>query len=261
LRRFFIEEIRAIDRSCTIKGAEARHITRVLRMGRGDRFILVDNKGARFQVLIESTQRKEVLVTLEDPLPIPSQSPVEITLCQALLKSQAMDYVVQKTSELGVDRLFPFFSERTVVRLDGDKSANKLRRWSEISLSATKQSGRLVPAEIGPVSSFETLITQMKEEDALKVILWEEEGAKDLKGLLRASSPERKFIGIVGPEGGFANEEIQIAGDAGFISASLGYRVLRSETAAFTIVAIVQYEWGDLSLNNPNYNNIRPEVP
>lgn len=254
MRRFFIEEIRAIDRICTIKGAEARHITRVMRMGRGDRFILVDSKGARFQVVIESTQRKEVLVTLEEPLPIPSQSPVEITLCQALLKSQAMDYVVQKTSELGVDRLFPFFSERTVVRFDGDMSANKLRRWSEISLSATKQSDRLVPAEIGPVSPFENLVVQMKEEDALKVILWEEEGAKDLKGLLRASSPEGKFIGIVGPEGGFSNEEIQVAGEAGFISASLGYRILRSETAAITMVAIAQYEWGDLSLNNPNYN-------
>jgi 16S rRNA (uracil1498-N3)-methyltransferase len=259
LRRFFIEEIKAIDRSCTIEGAEARHITRVMRMGRGDRFILMDGKGARFQVMIESAQRKEVLVTLEELLPVPPQSSVEITLCQALLKSQAMDYVVQKTSELGVDGLFPFFSDRTVVRLHGDQSINKIRRWREISQSATKQSDRVVPAEIGPVFSFETLITQMKEEDALKVLLWEEEGAKDLKGLLRTSSAERKFVGIVGPEGGFSNDEIQVAGEAGFITASLGYRVLRSETAAITMVAIVQYEWGDLSLNNSNKNHTMPE--
>ncbi len=251
LRRFFIEEIRAIDRSCTIKGAEARHITRVLRMGRGDRFILMDGKGARFQVVIESAQRKEVLVTLEEPLPVPPQSPVEITLCQALLKTQAMDYVVQKTSELGVDRLFPFFSKRTIVRLNEDKSAKKLRHWGEISQSAAKQSDRILPADIVPVSSLENLVAQMKDEDALKVILWEEEGAKDMKGLLRTSTPERKFIGIVGPEGGFGNEEIQVAREAGFISVSLGYRILRSETAAVTMVAIVQYEWGDLSLNTP----------
>lgn len=227
-------------------------------MGRGDRFVLMDGKGARFQVVIESARRKEVLVTLEEPLSVPPQSPVEITLCQALLKSQAMDYVVQKTSELGVDRLFPFFSKRTIVKLDGDKSTSRLRRWNEISQSAVKQSDRVVPADIGPASSFETLITQMKEEDALKVILWEEEGAKDLKGLLRTSTPERKFIGIVGPEGGFSNEEIQVAGEASFISASLGHRILRSETAAVTMVAIVQYEWGDLSLNN--LRNTTPEA-
>jgi 16S rRNA (uracil1498-N3)-methyltransferase len=249
LRRFFIEEIRATDRSCTIKGAEARHITRVMRMGRGDRFVLVDGKGARFQVVIASAHRKEVLVTLEKPLPVPPQSSVEITLCQALLKSQAMDYVVHKTSELGVDRLFPFVSERTVVRLDKDRSKNKLRRWKEISQGAAKQSDRVVPADIIPVSSFENLVAQMMEENALKVILWEEEGARDLKSLLRTSPPHRKFIGIIGPEGGFGNEEIQVAAEAGFISASLGHRILRSETAAVTMVAIAQYEWGDLSLD------------
>jgi 16S rRNA (uracil1498-N3)-methyltransferase len=89
----------------------------------------------------------------------------------------------------------------------------------------------------------------------LKVILWEDEGSKDLKGLLKSSSSIGTFIGIVGPEGGFAREEIEIARDAGFIPASLGNRVLRSETAAITMVAIVQYELGDLSLiQNPQKN-------
>jgi 16S rRNA (uracil1498-N3)-methyltransferase len=94
------------------------------------------------------------------------------------------------------------------------------------------------------------LTGQWKQKDALKVILWEEEGAKDLKGLLRASSTAKHFIGIVGPEGGFSKEEVEIVKAAGFISVSMGRRILRAETAAIIMVAIAKYEWGDLSLND-----------
>ncbi|MBW2610302.1 MAG: 16S rRNA (uracil(1498)-N(3))-methyltransferase [Deltaproteobacteria bacterium] len=249
MRRFFIEEIKERGNTCIISGAEAKHITRVLRMGRRDRFILMDGKGARFQAVIDSAGRQEVLVTLEKPLPAPPHSPVDITLCQSLLKSRPMDFVIQKTSELGVDHIFPFSSERTVTRLDDNRSANRVRHWREIARSATKQSDRVTPAEIVPLSSLMNLTGQWKKKDALKVILWEEEDSKDLKGLLRASSPAKHFIGIVGPEGGFSREEVEIVNEAGFISVSMGRRILRAETAAITMVAIVQYEWGDLSLN------------
>ena len=244
MRRFIVDEIGAKEGSCTISGSEAKHITRVLRMGRGDRLILIDRKGARFQAVIESSGRQEVLVTLERPLHKPLPSPVEITLCQALLKSRAMDVVVQKTSELGVDRIFPFISERTVVRPDEERPLSKAKRWREIAQSAAKQSDRPTPVKINALSSFRDLVTGWK--DASKVILWEEEGAQDLKGILKGSSGAGRFVGIVGPEGGFAQEEIEAAKEAGFTSVSLGSRILRAETAAVTMVAIVQYEWGDL---------------
>jgi 16S rRNA (uracil1498-N3)-methyltransferase len=250
MRRFFVEKIEAEDGLCTIRGSEAKHITRVLRMGRGDRFILMDGKGARFLAIIESAGRRQVLVDLEKPLPQPSPSPVEITLCQALLKSRAMDYVIGKTSELGVHRILPFSSERTVVRLNKERFANKKQHWHEIANSATKQSDRKAPVEIGPLYSFEELVGRYRSEDAQKIILWEEEMATDLMGLLRGSPPAKRFIGIVGPEGGFSEKEVRAAVKAGFVSVSLGQRVLRAETAAITIVAIVQYEWGDLSLTN-----------
>ena len=249
-RRFFVEEIEAKDGLFTITGTEAKHITRVLRMGRGDRFILMDGKGTRFQAVIESAGRREVLVALEKPLAQPAPSPIEITLCQALLKSRAMDYVIEKTSELGVNRVLPFSSERTVVRLNKERLSKKAQRWREIAHSAAKQSDRKTPVEIGPLSSFEELVAMCRGENALKVILWEEEGATDLKRVPKEVLPVKKFIGIVGPEGGFSQEEVRAAGEAGFVSVSLGQRVLRAETAAITMVAIVQYEWGDLSLSN-----------
>jgi 16S rRNA (uracil1498-N3)-methyltransferase len=208
----------------------------------------MDAKGARFQGVIESAGRQEVLVTLERALPEPAPSPVEITLGQSLLKSRPMDYVIQKTSELGVDCILPFSSGRTVVKPGKDRLANKLRHWREIALNAAKQSDRAKPAEISPLSTFEQLIDDLQRVDALKVVFWEDERSTDLKALLRTSDPVKRVVGVVGPEGGFAQEEINRTRESGFLSVSLGHRVLRAETAAITMVAIFQYEWGDLSL-------------
>ena len=249
MRRFFVENIDAKQASFSITGSEAKHIFRVMRMGPGDRFILMDGEGARFLALIESAGPHEVRVVLEKPLPEPPPSPVKIILCQGLLKSRKMDYLIQKTSELGVDCIMSFSSERTVVRLKKDRLPGRMKHWREIAQSSAKQSDRAVPAQIEGLVPFNELVAKWKEEDALKIVLWEEEGSKDLKGLLRKSSIQKKFIGMVGPEGGFSRQEIEAAKDAGFVSASLGNRILRSETAASTMVAIVQYEWGDLSLS------------
>jgi 16S rRNA (uracil1498-N3)-methyltransferase len=157
-----------------------------------------------------------------------------------------MDLIVQKTSELGVDRILPFVSERTIVRPDEPAVANRIRHWREIALSATKQSGRLKPAEIGPLSSFSDLMFRLREEEGVKITLWEDESVENVKSLLRSTRSPRRAVGVIGPEGGFSKEEIQEAKEAGFVSASLGQRILRSETAAVTLVALIQYEWGDL---------------
>jgi len=248
LRRFFVEGSIELDRPCIITGSEAHHILKVLRMGPGDRLTVMDGHGARFQAVIQSATRKAVTVTLEDPLPSPPPSPVEISLCQALLKSGPMDYLIQKTSELGVDAVFPFFSQRTIVRLEEGRLANRLRHWSEIGRNAAKQSGRTAPARITAPSSLEALTAKWKTEKGLKAMLWEGEGRRDLKALLRGAHQTEKFVGIIGPEGGFTEEEVEMSQDAGFIPVSLGNRILRAETAAITLVAIVQYEWGDLAL-------------
>ena len=248
MKRFYVENIRPQNGVLTITGSEAGHILRVMRMGPGDRFILMDRTGARYEVAIESCHRKEVRVVLEKSIPPPPASPLEITLCQALLKSRPMDYLIQKTSELGVHRIIPFISDRTVIRLDQSGFDAKSRHWREIARNAAKQSDRPAPAEIGSLFSFRDLIAGLKGQEAFKVILWEGEKTRDLKGLLSETGPAKKVLGIVGPEGGFTSHEIHLALDAGFSPASLGHRILRAETAAQTLVAVIQYEWGDLSL-------------
>jgi len=249
LQRFYIEEINSDDERCVITGSEAKHITKVLRMTPGDRFILMDGKGSRFEALIESISSREVLVLLENRLPEPPPSPaVKITLCQALIKPRAMDYLIQKTSELGVDCISPFFSDRTVISFEEDRLANKMRHWREIAKNSAKQCGRGVPVRIEMPCSFKELTVKWHGEKALKAILWEDERSKNFKTLLESSSQIKRFMGIVGPEGGFTRKEIDACGNAGFVPVSLGHRILRAETAAMTMVAIVQYELGDLCL-------------
>ena len=169
--------------------------------------------------------------------------------------------MIQKTSELGVDLIVPFFSERTVVRPDKEEYMARVRHWREVARSAAKQSGRVTPANIYPMNAFEDLTNHWGVGKALKVILWEGEESRSLKSLLKSSFPiendegiERntcpydEFIGMVGPEGGFSKGEVELASKWGFTSVSLGQRILRAETAAITMVAVIQYEWGDLGL-------------
>ena len=248
MRRFFVQELEKEEGACIIYGAEAKHITKVLRLGRGDRLILMDGQGEHYQAVIQSISSKDVRVVIERTLPKPPPSPIEITVCQSLLKSQPMDYAVQKTAELGVHRIVPFISERTVVRPDDAAISNKLKHWKKIAYSTAKQSGGGVPIKIGPVFSFNDMMDHWKEKQGLKVILWEQEKAKDLKGLLKESPVKKNVVGIIGPEGGFSQREVRIAEGAGFSAISLGHRILRTETAATVLVALFQYEWGDLGL-------------
>jgi 16S rRNA (uracil1498-N3)-methyltransferase len=248
MRRFFVDEILGAQGSVVISGAEAKHIATVLRMEPGDRVVLMDRVGGRFLAVIKEVHRNSVAVDLEKPLPAPPPSPVRITLCQALLKSNPMDFLVEKTSELGVDRILPYIADRTVIKLDENRAPGKVRRWQEIAQSAAKQSDRTIPAEIGPLLSFDELLSALSKDSDLKILLWEKENARSMKDLVRSSSTPPGVLAMVGPEGGFAEREVRKAGEAGFVPVSLGRRILRAETAAITLVAILQYEWGDLSL-------------
>jgi len=249
MRRFFVDEILGPQGSVAITGAEAKHIATVLRMGPGDHIVLLDKVGNRFLAVIKELSRRHVLVNLESSVPAPDPSPVRITLCQALLKSNPMDFLVEKTSELGVNRILPYIADRTVVKVDGEKAHGKARHWQEIAQSAAKQSDRAVPAEIGPLHSFDEMLAGLSDDSVLKILLWEQEERRGLKDLLRSSSPAPEVFAMVGPEGGFTEREVKKAGEAGFLPVSLGRRILRAETAAITLVTILQYEWGDLSLH------------
>lgn len=243
-----MEKIDPGEGTIRVRGKEARHMSRVLRLGPGDRLILMDGSGRRFQAVIRSAGRDEVQLDLERPLPPPPTTPIELTLCAAVLKSKSMDYLVQKSSELGVTRIQPFTSSRNVAKIPNERVQGRVRRWREIAINAAKQADRSSPAEVSLPVSFARLMEDWAGIHGMKVLFWEGEDSHDLKHLLRSTGPCEVFAAVVGPEGGFRVGEVEEARAAGFAPVSLGRRILRAETAAITAAAIVQYEWGDLSL-------------
>jgi len=247
MRRFLVGQVTGIENTLTICGSEAVHITRVLKMAAGDRCVVMGRTGGRALCEIKATEGGSVLLNVLEHLPAPPKPPVEIVLCQALLKNRAMDLVVEKASELGVSGIRPFISERTVVRPDGKSAANKIRRWNEIAGSAAKQCDREMPAAIEPIRTFDEVLERCRDHgDKLNLILWEQETGISIGSIIDGSKPVKSVVCIVGPEGGFTGEEILSARSNGILSVGLGPRVMRAETAAITITAILQYVFGGM---------------
>ncbi len=249
MRRFFVEKILPIEGLISITGKEAKHIANVLRMKKGDALIIMDGKGQLFESAIEKLDARAVDVKIIKSIPLSPPSPIEITFGQALIKSKNMDYLIQKTTELGIHSIHLFHSERTVIKLKPDNISRKMGRWNEIIKSSCKQCGRSAFPTIYPPIAFKDLMKKATTKSTLKLLVWEDEQKTDLKNVFKSMSPSPHILAIVGPEGGFTVNEIKLAREAGFRMVSLGKRILRSETAGVTLASIIQYEWGDLSLN------------
>jgi len=250
MRRFFVEDVPGEDGLIFLTGKEANHIRNVLRMKRGDTLIVMDGIGHNFEAIIEELHHKGVRAKIIRSLPPTPPSPIEIHLAHALIKSRPMDSLIQKATELGVGFISPFASQRTALRIRPEHLSRKMDHWEEIMKAACKQSGRPNLPTLNPPLPFEALIENAPRQGTLKVLLWEAEKEADLKGLLRSVGKLPHIVAIIGPEGGFTPMEVRLARDAGFRIISLGSRVLRSETAAITLLSIIQYEWGDLSLRH-----------
>jgi len=249
VRRFFVEKIPYHADLILIPEKEANHITKVLRMKEGDRIIIFDGKGKEFESIIDKVSYKEVWVRIIKNLSSRPLSPLKITLAQAAVKGPALDYILQKATELGVNDVVFFYSERTVVKLNTDNLGKKMIRWQEIIKSASRQCGRAFLPDLKPPISFEDLIKGATNKNTLRLILWEREENHTIKDLLKSVHPVPHVIAVVGPEGGFTDEEIHFAKRYDFRLLSIGRRVLRSDTASIALLSILQYEWGDLSLS------------
>lgn len=175
------------------------------------------------------------------------ESHLKIMLLQALPQKERMELIIQKTTELGVSSIVPLKSERSISLEQRDAGQKKSHKWSEIALKAAKQSRRATIPEILPCCGFNEAIRMVSGSD-FKILLWENEKTALLKeSIRRLKYSEACSVAIVvGPEGGFEDEEVEEAQKAGFLSVSLGQRILRTETAAIVMVGLIQYELGDM---------------
>jgi len=237
----------AVGRPVELGEDHIRYIRNVLRLGEGDPLILFSGQGVEYGAVIRTVSRDAVVADIVDRKDI-GDSGIRITLAQAMPKGPKMDFIIQKAVELGVSRVIPFDSSRSIPKLSGDKARSRTARWQKIALEACRQCGRGDIPEIMEIRAFYEMI-EMPGESDLKLILWEEESGVGIRDVLRnePSQSTGGFFVIVGPEGGFSKEEVEAARRKGCLSVSLGHRVLKVETAAIAILAILQYERGSLA--------------
>jgi 16S rRNA (uracil1498-N3)-methyltransferase len=247
MRRFFVGRENISGAQATITGPELDHMVKVMRLGPGDPVRLFDDQGWEHEGVLKSRDGRRGEVTILSSYRPERESALRITLAQALGKGDKMDFIVEKAVELGVSGIVPFVSGHTVPRLSGEKAIRRKTRWQKIALSASKQCGRTRVPEIQDLTSFTDLVRDPPAGD-LRVVLWEGEASCGIGQLKTERDQVASLILVIGPEGGFTDQEILLATQHGFRSVHLGKRILRTETAALAALATAQLLWGDLGV-------------
>ncbi len=242
--RFYIPHPRIENELLRVKGPEVRHIRQVLRLRKGDEITLFDGSGKTYQGRLVEESPTSVFVKIEDIFCPKTDSFLEITLAQSLLKGEKMDYLIQKATELGVTEIIPFISSRSIPLLDKKKQLEKHHRWERIAIEASKQCNRGYLPKMTPLCHFSEMLS-LAPSDSIRLILYEKRGRR-LKEVLRESKKLSQIFFVIGPEGGLSKEEIEESQEKGFIPIFLGERILRAETASLCLLSILQYEKGDL---------------
>ena len=210
----------------------------------GSLITLTDPEGNDFRGRVLRLSETEASILIFDAFPSPTEPSLEIILLQALPEKERMEMIIQKATELGVSAILPFQSKRSISLKEREAKQKKAHRWQHIAVKAVQQSRRAKVPRVGECRPFEEVLGDCRE-DGLKILLWEKEG-KHLRSVVR-QHPAQKVYVMIGPEGGFTGDEVKLANEKGFIRVKLGQRILRTETAAITLVGILQYELGDLS--------------
>ena len=209
----------------------------------GSLVTLTDSEGCDFRGRVTRLSKTEGSLFIFEAFSSPTESSLEIILLQALPEKERMELIIQKTTELGVSTILPFQAERSISLREREAKQRKAHRWQHIAVRAVQQSRRAKVPYIGDCRPLEEILGDFGE-DTLKIFLWEKAG-ENLKSVLR-QHPSQKICVVVGPEGGFTEEEVKSAKKKGFIAVKLGQRILRTETAAIVLVGILQFELGDL---------------
>jgi 16S rRNA (uracil1498-N3)-methyltransferase len=224
-----------------LSAAESHHLCRVLRLPEGSTVFAFDGVGREWECEVSTSHKSACQLTIRRQLDEPVESPLQLTLAQALVKGDKFDLVVQKATELGVTRIVPVITEHCESRRAAERSEQRLERWQRISLEALKQCRRRHLVTISNPLPFPDLCRELAGMPAL---LLAEHGGGSLPAL---SDTSRGLTLLVGPEGGWSERELNFAGAAGITLVHLGPRILRTETAAITGISLVQYLYGDLS--------------
>ena len=239
--RFYVDFALSPDSVVELPDNVVRHLN-VLRVKNTEEIVLFNGNGKAYPALPEVLEKRRASVRILREEATDNESPLNITLVQAVSSAERMDFTLQKSVELGVAEIRPVISERCVVRLSGERAEKRVARWQEIVVSACEQSGRNIVPKVLPLTTYAQALQQLPQETTK--LLMSLNRAQKLSDVRPQSG---KVVFMVGPEGGWTEKEEQQAFDAGFQSVTLGKRVLRTETASLAAIATMQTLWGDFA--------------
>ncbi|WP_018247798.1 16S rRNA (uracil(1498)-N(3))-methyltransferase [Orenia marismortui] len=245
MHHFFVKPKDINDGIITITGKDVKHITRSLRLDISDKISVADGESNKYLTEIIDISEEFVRAKIINEFEVRVESNIEVTLVQGLPKSKKMDLITQKCTELGIREIIPVDTKRTVVNLKPKKAERRQQRWQKIAREAAKQSGRAIIPIMKDLMTFKDILSLASEYD-LVLMPWEDEQSTKLKEVLTDNQEVNKIMIIIGPEGGFSKQEVELAKEEGIKPVTLGPRILRTETAGIATLSMILYELGDL---------------
>lgn len=242
--RFYTNTALEIGNNIQLSASAAAHATRALRLNVGDKTIVFNGDGFDYDCMISSIQKNAVFVEVKSKIAITNESPLNITLIQAISSGDRMDFTIQKAVELGVTTIQPVTSQRSVVKLSAERAEKRTEHWQNIAISACEQSGRaILPTVLPPLtlSQYFAKNTKNASTETLKITL----APTATKTLKQLNKPNSEIQLLIGAEGGLSEDEITLSQLNGFEAITLGKRILRTETAGLAAIAAMQMLWGD----------------
>lgn len=246
MHRFFVEKEQIEDNNIKILGTDVKHIKDVIRLKEGDIVEIVAERKV-YICQIESLSKKQIDFKVLDQYLGQNEANTEIVLYQGLAKASKMDFIIQKCTELGVNKIYPLSSHRSVVKIkDAKKEESKVNRWNQIADEASKQSKRDALPKVENIIDFNEMIQLLKDEENI-IVAYEDEKGRSIGQAIKDIGKD-KFHLIIGPEGGFEEYEIEKLRQIGANIVTLGPRILRTETAGIVAATIILYAGGDLGV-------------
>lgn len=242
MSRFFVPSENISEDSIIINGSDVNHIRNVLRRREGDSVSVSDSSGTEYLCTIRKISDSEIFLDITDKMQSDTELGMDIVLFQGLPKKDKMEFIIQKAVELGVTEIYPVINERTVVKLDAKKAAQKTERWNKISEAAAKQSGRMIIPEVHTPVSFEQAV-RIAEKLEYTMIPYENAEGMAYSAQCVSDAVKAEAVGVfIGPEGGFSKQEVDRAEAVGAKVISLGKRILRTETAGLAVLSVLMFE-------------------
>lgn len=241
MQHFFVSPQQVKEEKIYVEGSDVNHIKNVLRMKLGAKLTVNDGEGWQYLCEVESYEADMAVLHIVEKSKAETELASRIYLFQGLPKQDKMELIVQKAVELGAYQVIPVSTKRAVVKLDAKKAGKKVERWQQIAVSAAKQAGRGIVPTVGEVCTYAQALKMAEELDVVLIPYELAEGIEETKKIIAGIRPGQSVGVFIGPEGGFEEEEVKLAMEAGAKPVTLGRRILRTETAGLTTLSLLMF--------------------